>query len=287
MTGGSRSADAALLLVAALWGTTFTLVKAALADSTTLAFLALRFGLGMLVLAPLALRAPKRAKDIRGGIAAGLALAAAYILQTAGLRFTSAANSAFLTGLYVVTVPFLTAVVYRVMPGWREWLGAFLALGGTLLMTGIQYPLALSRGDALTLASTVAYGLQPVILARFAGGEASVLAWTQVATVGVAAAVLCPLEQPRVAWTPALVTGVATTGILATAVVFWLQAWGLKRVPPSRAAVLFATEPVFASIFAYFWSGEVLTGWAWAGGVLILTGILVVEVKPARATGNL
>jgi drug/metabolite transporter (DMT)-like permease len=90
------------------------------------------------------------------------------------------------------------------------------------------------------------------------------------------------VEDVQLRWTPALVTALAVTSVLATAFAFWVQTWAQARTSATRAAVIFSLEPVFAWMTSWLVEGEILTGRAIAGAVCILAGILVVEVKPFR-----
>lgn len=101
-----------LLGVVLVWGATFPLVKAALADTTPLLFNLLRMTLAFAVLAAVnrsSLRQITPA-DLKLGATAGLFLGLGYQLQTSGLMHTSASRAAFITGLVVVLVPLLSAV---------------------------------------------------------------------------------------------------------------------------------------------------------------------------------
>jgi drug/metabolite transporter (DMT)-like permease len=60
-----------------------------------------------------------------------------------------------------------------------------------------------------------------------------------------------------------------------------LQTWAQQRTTPTRAAVIFSLEPVFAWLVSWAVDGERLTLRAAAGAVCILGGILLVELKPA------
>jgi drug/metabolite transporter (DMT)-like permease len=87
-------------------------------------------------------------------------------------------------------------------------------------------------------------------------------------------------EPPRVSWLPGVVFALALTGIFATAIAFAIQTWGQQYTSATRTALIFALEPVFALVTAVAFGGERLTAGAAGGGLLILTGILLVELKP-------
>lgn len=289
MTQRTR-ADLVLALIAAIWGSTFVIVKAALEDASVLLFLALRFSLGA---AALALMFRKRLEwgrsTVLGGSVAGLFLIVGYILQTEGLRYTTASKSGFLTGLYIVLVPLLSAAVYKIVPGWREWLGVGLAMCGMALMTLEGASLRINYGDALTLVAAVAFAAHILLLGRLAkDGSTEGLSLAQIATGAVVCWLAIPvLEQPRVEWTPRLIAALLVTGVIATAFVFAAQTWAQKHTTPTRTALLFALEPVFAALTGVLAAGEQFTGrMAW-GAFLILAGILRVEMKPHRASRGL
>ena len=110
-----------------LWGSTFVLVKNALDDISPALFLGIRFSIAAVLLTFVYLARRKPGPRLwMGGIVAGLFLYTGYFLQTLGLRFTSPAKSGFLTGLYIVLVPLLTAAVYQKAPGLSEWVGVSL-----------------------------------------------------------------------------------------------------------------------------------------------------------------
>ena len=63
---------------------------------------------------------------------------------------------------------------------------------------------------------------------------------------------------------------------------FWLSIAALQHLPPTAAGLVATIEPVFASVVAWLWLEQVLTGWQVAGGLVVLTGIALAQT--ARAT---
>ncbi len=289
-------AGIALAVIALIWGSTFVLVKRALEDCSVFLFLGLRFSIAAFALALMfrgRLRAPGR--DCFAGFLTGLSLSAGYILQTLGLQSTTASKSGFLTGLYIVLVPLLAACVYRVVPGWREWLGIAMAATGMTLMTvdwdtiskwgGGSAGLTFNQGDLLTVAGAVAFAVHLLLLGHYTGRvSVPVMSFAQIATSALVPLALLPaIEAPAIRWTPVLLAVLAVTGLLATALVFVLQTWAQRHLSPARTALILALEPVFALIFGFAVAGERLTALAGLGAVLILCGILRVEMKPSLA----
>ncbi len=78
-----------------------------------------------------------------------------------------------------------------------------------------------------------------------------------------------------------MILAIVITALLATALAFALQTWAQQYTTATRTALVLALEPVFALATAISVGGEALTVNALAGGALILTGILTVELKPA------
>jgi drug/metabolite transporter (DMT)-like permease len=274
--------------VSFLWGATFVVVKSALADASTLVFLALRFMLAtILLLGMFRLRSGSLDgffRYWRGGLLCGFFLFVGYALQTAGLRTTAASKSAFLTGLFVVLVPILSSALKRRAPRPIECVGALLAVGGTALLTlEPTAGLRLSPGNLLTIGCAFAFSAHMLAVERFSSvrGHQSLTLW-QVLSVGAFSAAGCWwVEPPRLALTARLLTALLITALLATAVSFALYTWAQTRTTASRASLIFALEPVFAAVTAWFWSREAWSFRTLAGGALILGAILLVEMKPS------
>jgi drug/metabolite transporter (DMT)-like permease len=278
------SADLALVAVTLVWGTTFVVVKQALADVSTFLFLALRFTLGAAILG--LLFRPGKARNPRtlvtGGVLAGVFLFAGFLFQTVGLRYTTPSKSAFITGLSMVIVPVLAAVIERKKPTASEALGIGIATAGMALMTLEGATLSIGKGDLLTLAGAVVFAGQIIAIGhcapRLGFGDLSFVQIGTVALLSMAGGWF--FETPEVRWTPGLIGALLITGVLATAVAFAVQAWAQRYTSPTRAALIFALEPVFAWLTSFLLTGELLSRRATAGACLILAGILLVELKP-------
>ncbi|MBA3972757.1 MAG: EamA/RhaT family transporter [Candidatus Solibacter sp.] len=284
-------AELTLVLIALIWGATFVVVKAALADATTLAFLAIRFSVASLLLflvfrSRLGAAVPARTSWI-GGAVCGAFLFVGYALQTSGLRYTTASNSAFLTGLYVVLVPLFVSIHARRRLGLAVWAACALAFAGTALMTGLGIG-APNRGDLLTIGCAAAFSAHIVAVAHWSGRiNYEWLTLLQVA--GVAALSLATFwwaETPSIHWTPRLLAALLATAALATALSFSLYTWAQRHTSATRAALLFALEPVFAGLVAWVFAGERWTALSLAGAALILASILLAELKPAPKNEN-
>jgi drug/metabolite transporter (DMT)-like permease len=284
-------ADLALAVVALIWGATFIVVKRALLEISTMYFLSVRFGLAslcMLVIFAAAFRrmdARSMGRGFRGGAIAGIFLWLGYMLQTFGLKYTSAGNSGFLTGMYIVLVPLIGAAIYRRWPEGAELTGIAVATAGMALLTipshGREF--RMNRGDLLTIGCAAAFAFHLLVLGYFSQRERfEAVALGQIVCAAVLSTCSLAIEPPKAAWSNAVVFAIVLTAIFATAVAFALQTWGQQHTTATRTALIFALEPVFALATAILLGGERLTVSRFAGAALILTGILAVELKPGR-----
>lgn len=279
----------ALVLVTAIWGLTFVQVKDAVELYPLFAFLAVRFAIATVVLAPPAGR-PLRTLPRGGWVAGaglGLLLAAGYALQTAGLERTTVSNAGFITGLYVVFTPLAAVALFRVRIGAVVWAGVALSTAGLALLSGGGG--ADGVGDLLVLAGSAAFSLQIALMERYAPRYDAV-AFTFVemlaafAGFAVVAAALGQVEVPR-GWT--VWGALLVTGVFASALGFLVQTWAQRRTSATRTALAFALEPVWAAVFGFWLAGDRLGSVAWVGAALIMAGIVVAEPAAARTLRRL
>jgi drug/metabolite transporter (DMT)-like permease len=285
-------AELALLFNVVAWGATFVLVKSALRQISPMLFLVMRFSLATLALAVLFRGIKWRlvtGKMLAAGAMIGVFLFAGYWLQTAGLESTTPAKSAFLTGLATVMVPLLAALVYKTKPQVSEVAGVLVATLGMGLMT-LQGPIgSMARGDLLTFGGAVAFSAHIVATGHFAGQIGyEVLRVTQIAAAGLSAlSLVWWVETPRIQWQPLVVWAILITGLLCTALAFTIQAWAQHYTTSTRTALIYALEPVVAWITSFCLLGESLSGRTAAGAALILSGLLLVEMKPLNPRPHL
>ena len=292
MTEGTRGrrtsllAAAALLTTTASWGSTFFLIKDLLDRVPTVDFLAVRFlvaGVAMLVVAPRAIARLAPATR-RRAVALGGLYGVAQILQTAGLAHTPASVSGFITGLYVVATPVIAALVLRTRITPLTWSAVALATGGLAVLTLDGF--SIGYGQAITLVAAILYAAHIVGLG----------AWSRPADA-IGMSVLQVLVIAAICLVAALVTGepgvvlpdrgadwlsVVYMALVAGAVAMLAQTWAQAHLPATRSAIIMSMEPVFAAFFAVLLGGEDVTARMAAGGLMVLTAMLVVEALPRR-----
>ncbi len=278
----------ALVAVTAVWGSTFVLIKDVVDRLPVLDFLAVRFDVAAVAMVLVLGRHVRGlgGPQVRRALLLGAVYGVAQILQTYGLTTTPAAVSGFVTGTYVVLTPVIGAVLLRQRTSAATWCAVALTTVGLALLA--LRGLSVGVGELLTLASAALYAVHIVGLGAWSHArDALGLATVQM----VAVAVLCTvcaapgglaLPDSPGAWTAVLYTAVAA-GALALVVQTWAQA----HLSATRAAITMTMEPVFAACFAIAVGGEHLTWRSGAGGVLVLTGMLLAELAPRRAAVGL
>ncbi len=283
-----RLATLGLVYAAAIWGSTFVLVKDSLEHIHPVTLVGYRFLLAGLALgAWLVWRRQPLWAGWRHGVGLGVLLWLLYGPQTIGLGYTTASNSAFITGLFVAFVPLLGWLVFRRRPGRGDWGVVALALLGLWLLTGGLR--AANAGDLLTLLTAVAFAAHILAIdhALQAGHDPLVLNVQQFLTVGaISIALAAGLDLPLD------VRGANTWGVifflafLPTLSAFGIQLWAQKRVAPLRVSLILTLEPVFAALFAWTLGGDRLTLAGGLGGGLIVLAALVAAEVQNRAEQN-
>lgn len=265
----------ALLLTTIVWGATFPATKAALEQISPLSFLFLRFLLGLFVvlavLLPVRGRLAWDAYTMRISLIATGWLFLGYVLQTVGLRFTTASNSAFITVLYVVFVP-----LYLRRLGFHMWLSSGIALIGLWFL--VRPTASANWGDLMTLASAAAFAAHMVCLERYTrtADPVSLFVW-QLFFMTLALLGAMWWEHPTASMfepSRTLIVGLVVTGVLATGA-FAVQMWAQRLLPAQQIALLFAVEPAVAAWLAWYFLGETLDAVGWLGSVMILAGVLL------------
>lgn len=272
-------ASLALLLITAVWGWTFVLVKEAMAEVGPFWFLTLRFLVATLLALPLLRR---RKRIWRAPFILGIFLFGGYFFQTWGLRYTTAQKSGLITGLSVVLVP-LIARFFGERVTRRMGLGVVLATAGVALLSlGGEDSLGPTGfGDFLTVLCAIAFAFYIVFLARYAQGEpAGALLPGQLGMVTILAG-LGSVTFGEITWplSPQAWHAVLITGSLASTLAYYVLAWAESRATATQTAVILAMEPVFAGLFGWILRWEVLTFLQILGALWVMAGILTASIS--------
>jgi len=283
-----------LFLAALAWGTTFVAQKTAMENMGPFLYSGLRFLLGSLFLLPMALyrirgnRASHWQREklgrwlpVWGSCLTGTLICLGINLQQIGLVYTTAGNAGFITGLYVVIVPFL-GVLFGFPIGLGVWLGAPLAAAGLYLLSATG-GITLAPGDAWVLASAFVWAVQVLTLGMLSPKTDSVvLAFGQSLVCAVLSLALAFFVEDI--HSAALLSSwfeIAYGGIISVGIGFTLQVIGQKYSPPSHAAIIMQFEAVFAAVAGWVFLNEIMTSRTLAGAGLMLLGMLIVQMLPS------
>ncbi len=282
-----------------VWGATFVVVQNAISFLEPLSFNAVRFSLaGLLLLAWIAISSCPLLgqlswRVISAGAWMGIWLFCGYAFQTVGLLYTTSSKAGFITGLSVVLVPLFSFVLLKQKPTANAAIGAMLAAFGLYWLTG-GAELSFNRGDLFVFLCAVSFAMHIIVTGQYSSRYSTLLlTMVQIFTV----AVLCFVfafwfEDAAQMWNMAVLRrpevwgALAVTSLLATTAAFLIQTAVQKYTTPAHVALIFAMEPVFAALTAYFWAGERLSPSAWLGGVAILAGMILAELPSARFWGR-
>lgn len=271
----------ALLAVAAVWGSTFFLVKGLVLVMPPLDFLGVRFVItAVVVVATQYKRLRRVSKQVwKQGFALALVFSAAQLFQTVGLQTTAASVSGFITGMYVVFTPVLLAIVFRKRLASATWISVGLASTGIAVLSLREF--SVGAGEALTLLGALTYAIHILMLGQWARKTDAIdLGLVQVLLVGVILGVASlpgGVTLPDTAGNWAALIYMAVFAGLGAIV---LQTWAQGRLGPTKTAVILTSEPAFAAIFAVIFGGEVVGVPMVLGGALILFAMLLVETAP-------
>ena len=271
-----RTAVALLVTGAAFWGLTFPAAKEGLEIMGPLAFMAWSRAAGFASLVPLAWGMPRDAwrRDLRWGLLLGVLLFFAYLFQTLGLERTTATNAGFLTGLYVVGTPLFGAFLFRRRPRGRVVAAVALSTAGLALLSLRGW--TFSAGDSLVLVSVIFWSLHILTIGHGADRDPVALALVQTGFAALLHTLTAGFDL-RVGALSDVWPYLVVTGVLGTGLAYFVQIVGQRRISPTRTAVIYTSEPVFAALFSALWLGERLSARGWAGAALILIAMVVAE----------
>ncbi|ENU29075.1 hypothetical protein F991_03205 [Acinetobacter sp. CIP-A165] len=273
----------ALIFITMIWGGTFLAVQYALNFSSSMFFVGCRFAVAALVILLISMKsmAGLTLKETLAGTAIGLMITIGYGTQTIGLQTILSSESAFLTALYVPLVPILMWIIFQKRPSLMTWIGSALAFTGLVFLTGNDFSsINLNYGQMLTLICAFVIALEIILIGYFAGkvNLRRVTVVQLVVASGLSFASMPLVGEhsiPTFSW-PLVMIAVGLG--LASALIQFVMNWAQRMVDPSRAAIIYAGEPVWAGLFGRI-AGERLPLLALFGGLLVVLGVLVSELK--------
>jgi len=275
--------DLMLLVVAFFWGSTFIIVKNAVALVDAFSFLAVRFSLSFFLMLALFPKRffPIRPETAKAGILLGVVLYTSFGFQTWGLTVTSATNGAFITGLNIVMVPLFSLVFLKKAPAPSAMMGVIAAFLGLYILLG-GAPSEWNRGDLQVFVCAVAVAFHILLTGYYAPQmDAFALVTWQLGTAGLLGVILSLANGGVVLVSaPQVWAAILITAVFCTVFAFVVQTLAQRVTTPTRAALIFTAEPVFGALFAHFYGDEPLYTYHLAGGGLIFLGMILAEIRP-------
>lgn len=277
-------AELVLLLITLIWGATFLFTKIGLNDCSPSLYIIFRFIIALTI--SLALfhknfRIINR-EIFRNGMVLGLLFGGGFILQTFGLKYTSVSNSAFITGLSVVLTPFAYFLIERKPIGMWKKVGVALAGIGLWIFTNPDFD-NINFGDFLTLISCLFWAFYITFMDVFTRGRSSreetsllvILQFVAASSVAVTGLLLIDLDSIKLHFTDSLILSLFFNGVIASFCLTFLHTTIQRYSNPVKAALIFALEPVFASIFAILFLSEQLNSLNYIGASVLLIGVII------------
>lgn len=279
-----------LIVTAFFWGITFTIVKEAIGHVDVFVFLSQRFLMAFFILFPVCLFQKRRMTFtiLKQGTLLGIFLFSAYAFQTTALKFTTASNTGFLTGLNVVLVPLTGSFLFRQSITKNVKRGVLLAtLGLLLLCTNGRWTINL--GDLLAILCAVCVTWHLILTGEYA--PTSDVYWLTTLQLGIVA--LSSILATRwsghtiLVWHPEILWSLAICALFATIFAFLVQTSMQRFISPSQAALIFCMEPVFAALYAYWAVHDRLGLYGLIGAILIMAGIVLSQISsPVEPSGK-
>ena len=277
MKNKKRLAQILLVFVTLIWGATFIMVKDALNDAGPFAFGTLRFtiaGILTLVIVNKSIFTLTRT-EIIGGLICGFCLFCGYAFQNFGLMQTSASKSAFITSVSVLMVPIILYLFNIQKVKMKVWFAVVLATIGLYFLLDHRGGM-MNWGDILTFGCSMGFAVHIIFQGYYVKKNVRVLpfflvqAWV---VVGLSFINSLLFEPIFAIWSPRLISALLVTGIAATFIAILLMIWAQQILNPSETAIIFSLEPVFATVFAIIFAGEILGLWGYIGGGLIVLAV--------------
>jgi drug/metabolite transporter (DMT)-like permease len=288
--------EGALVLTTLLWGVTFVVIKLSLSNVSPLLFVSLRFTLAAVILIPFMFSIFKHVTKyaLIGGLVLGVLNFAGFATQTIGLKYTSATKSGFITGTFVIFTPILQLIIEKRAPRKENIFGILLVILGLVLLSSkgesifdifSEIGQNFNIGDFFTLICAIIFAAYIVYLDLISHKiDYKFLVLSQIFVTGICGWLFTyilsfsGLEKINFELNGIVIFAVIYTAIAATIIATTLQTKYQKFVTPTKAAIIFSIEPIFAAIFAFFIINERLSGFGFIGCIFIFTGLLVSEL---------
>lgn len=260
-------AKSLLLFGTSIWGGTFLFTQIGINYCSPSLYLLLRFIIAILLcfifFGKHLFKIDK--KTIKQGVILGLFWTIGFLLQTFGLKYTTIGNAAFITSLTVGLTPFMYWFVTREKVKVYSKIAAVIGFIGVYIIANPSVN-SFNIGDILTFFSTFMWAGYISFLHIFTKDEGGIPKTAKLMTyqfvIGLPLLIIYILVfEPNVYinLTDDLIYSLLFNAIIASFLVSFMQIAVQRYTTPISAVLIFALEPVFASIISFFAIGEVLS----------------------------
>jgi drug/metabolite transporter (DMT)-like permease len=280
-------ADAGLFYAAAIWGSTFIVVKGALEGIDPVIMVGYRFLIaGAVLLGYLLISGRPVFQGLGRALFISSILWLLYIPQTVGLKYTTASNSGFITGMFVLFIPVFLRTIFRKQPSKPEWIASGVSLAGLWILTGGMTDVNI--GDLLTVVAAMTYALHVLYSDRYmkAGVDPFMISCQQFLIVGFLSLMTgWLLDLPFSVHGSMTMWSIIFLALLPTLSAFVIQMVAQRFTTPVKVSLIFAFEPVFAALFAWTLGNEQPIFHRAMGGLLIFFALIISGISlPKKGT---
>ena len=284
-----------LLITAIIWGTSFVAQSAGMDYIGPFTFNSIRTLMGGIVLIPVIIvmritskgnktdKATQRKIDKRsliGGVFCGIALCIASSFQQVGMVHTTAGKAGFITALYIIIVPFLTAVLFRKKVGFKIYMCVIIAMIGFYLLC-IKKDFSLSQGDGLVLVCALFFSVHIVVIDYFTSKNVDcvLMSCVQFFVAGIIMLIcMFAFESPDINSILDARFSILYSGVMSCGVAYTLQIVGQKRTDPTIATLLLSLESVFAALSGFIILKDDMTVKELIGCALVFIAVILAQI---------
>lgn len=265
-----------LFYCAFIWGFTFVITKWALNGVNPIVMVCIRFIISAVIFLPFVWK--NKFLYLKESLVLSLFLSTLYLTQTIGLVYTTASNSGFITGLFIIFIPIFSLIFKKKKISVIEIITIFFAITGLWLLTsGIE---GINFGDFLTLIAAMSYSAHLLITDKYVKDnyDIVVLAFHQFWMVGVISLIFIFIFGYKIVITTKSLGWIVFLAVFPTVFAFLIQMKAQKTIEPFKVGVIFCLEPVFAAFFAWTIGGEEFRIDKALGGFLIVFAMFINEI---------
>lgn len=285
-----------LVAVVALWGVAPVLSKTAFDSFSPGMLIALRGAFAIVVMAIIINKNFKKLnKSYLICIPAGIFLAAAYIFQFVGLKYTVPSKNTFLENISCITIPLFMFLFIREKPTWYSIVSALICVAGSLVLVGNGFNFLTFfqsgslLGDGLSAIGGLFFGLDIAFTKVFSKDKDPVIyVFLQLCVMTVISFIYAFVFEGQVfhvlayAFDIRSILMVAFLGIICTAVCWVSRAWAMRHVDAMTVSLLVPLSAVVATCLSIAYEIEEFNYNLLAGGLIIMLSIAISAVFDYR-----